>query len=79
VHGYDEGPNFIDHSEIISRQGEAQTLNPAQFRIVLSYDPLVSAKLSATTPCSEEAFGELQAGLESFPSFLDRRSLMTSE
>jgi hypothetical protein len=39
VHGYDEGDDFIDDSEIVAGQGEAHTLEPGQFRVVLMGAP----------------------------------------
>jgi hypothetical protein len=79
VHGYDEGDDFIDDSEIVAGQGEAHTLEPGQFRVVLTMAPSPSKPVPQKVRSSEEPAYEAPVVPDRLNSFLDRIKRVTFE
>jgi hypothetical protein len=79
VQGYDEGDDFIDDSEILAKQSEVHTLDPASFRVVLASASGSSSKPSAPKGRTEESSAETSLVPESLAPFIERIKLRTYE
>lgn len=75
VHGYDEGDDFIDDSDIVNRTLQPQNLDPQKFKVVISYpskEQKPKEQKSAETTSSEPTIVETREINEAIQSCLEK-------